>query len=54
MGITDNRAEGWHRSFLYGITTESEGTSPLPEPITMLLLGLGLLGLAGIRKKFKK
>ena len=31
-----------------------ESSTPVPEPSTMLLLGSGLLGLVGLRRKFKK
>jgi hypothetical protein len=31
-----------------------EPIEPIPEPTTMLLVGTGIVGLAGLRRKFKK
>jgi len=42
-------------SWLGEIEVDNLNVTPVPEPATMLLLGSGLIGLAGIgRKKFKK
>ena len=40
-------------SFAADINYDTGKGTPVSEPVTMLLLGLGLVGLAGVRRKFK-
>ena len=49
----------WFDSFTmtstqYAFEADNITVGVVPEPTTLLLLGLGLIGLAGVRRKFKK
>jgi len=60
-GLTANDANHWYMAMegwggvtdFNDIVVQLESVKPVPEPATMLLLGLGLIGLAGVRR-FKK
>jgi hypothetical protein len=51
--FTDTQNENWH-GFTVGIERVADPGSTIPEPATMLLLGSGLVGLAGFRRKLRK
>ncbi len=50
--VVTSGGDGWVLD--YSQITLSDNATTVPEPTTMLLLGLGLMGLARVRRKLKK
>ena len=36
------------------LVSQGESIAPIPEPVTLLLLGTGLIGVAGVRRKYDR
>jgi hypothetical protein len=45
---------GFHYAMTCGNDVIEGGVAPVPEPATMVLLGTGLIGLAGISRRKRK
>ena len=53
IDVTNYLLPSWQTAG-YILTFQSDAADSVPDPATMLLLGLGLMGLAGVRRKIQK